>query len=126
MDTYQAGVCNIGGAEVARRRQVAILGGVLFLALALYSIIQNFSPIATLVLIAPASIFAIGFVQSRKRFCLAYGLMGTFNFQKLGSITKVEDKAALAADRRMAFQIIVQSMGLALILTSIVALVNSF
>ena len=126
MDTYQAGVCNIGGAEVARRRQFAILGGVLFLALALYSIIQNFSPIATLVLIAPASIFAIGFVQSRKRFCLAYGLMGTFNFQKLGSITKVEDKAALAADRRMAFQIIVQSMGLALILTSIVALVNSF
>ena len=126
MDTYQAGVCNIGGAEVTRRRQVAILGGVLFLALALYSIIQNFSPIATLVLIAPASIFAIGFVQSRKRFCLAYGLMGTFNFQKLGSITKVEDKAALAADRKMAFQIIVQSMGLALILTSIIALVNSF
>ena len=126
MDTYQAGVCNIGGAEVARRRQVAILGGVLFLALALYSIIQNFSPIATLVLLAPASIFAIGFVQSRKRFCLAYGLMGTFNFQKLGSITKVEDKVALAADRRMAFQIIVQSMGLALILTSIVALINSF
>jgi len=126
LDTYQAGVCNIGGAEVARRRQFAILGGVLFLALALHSIIQNFSPIATLVLIAPASIFAIGFVQSRKRFCLAYGLMGTFNFQKLGSITKVEDKAALAADRRMAFQIIVQSMGLALILTSIVALVNSF
>ena len=126
MDTYQAGVCNIGGAEVARRRQVAILGGVLFLALALYSIIQNFSPIATLILLAPASIFAIGFVQSRKRFCLAYGLMGTFNFQKLGSITKVEDKAALAADRRMAFQIIIQSMGLALILTSIVALINSF
>ena len=126
MDTYQAGVCNIGGAEVARRRQVAILGGVFFLALALYSIIQNFSPIATLILLAPASIFAIGFVQSRKRFCLAYGLMGTFNFQKLGSITKVEDKAALAADRRMAFQIIVQSMGLALILTSIVALINSF
>jgi len=126
LDTYQAGVCNIGGAEVARRRQVAILGGVLFLALALYSIIQNFSPIATLVLLAPASIFAIGFVQSRKRFCLAYGLMGTFNFQKLGSITKVEDKVALAADRRMAFQIIVQSMGLALILTSIVALINSF
>jgi hypothetical protein len=126
LDTYQAGVCNIGGAEVARRRQVAILGGVLFLALALYSIIQNFSPIATLILLAPASIFAIGFVQSRKRFCLAYGLMGTFNFQKLGSITKVEDKAALAADRRMAFQIIIQSMGLALILTSIVALINSF
>lgn len=126
MDTYQAGVCNIGGAEVARRRQVAILGGVLFLALALYSIIQNFSPIASLVLLAPASVFAVGYVQSRKRFCFAYGLMGTFNFQKLGSITKVEDKAALAADRRMALQIVIQSLGIAFILTAMIVVVNSF
>jgi hypothetical protein len=126
LDTYQAGVCNIGGAEVARRRQVAILGGVLFLALALYSIIQNFSPIASLVLLAPASVFAVGYVQSRKRFCFAYGLMGTFNFQKLGSITKVEDKAALAADRRMALQIVIQSLGIAFILTAMIVVVNSF
>lgn len=126
MDTYQAGVCNIGGAEVARRRQVAILGGVLYLALALYAVIQNFSPAASLVLLAPASIFAIGFVQSRKRFCLAYGLMGTFNFQKLGSVTKIEDKAALAADRKTALQIIVQSLGIALILTALIVVINSF
>jgi hypothetical protein len=126
LDTYQAGVCNIGGAEVARRRQVAIIGGVIYLALALYAVIQNFSPSASLVLFAPASIFAIGFVQSRKRFCLAYGLMGTFNFQKLGSITKVEDKAALAADRKMAIQIVIQSLGIAFILTALVIFVNSF
>lgn len=126
MDTYQAGVCNIGGAEVARRRQVAIIGGVIYLGLALYAVIQNFSPSASLVLFAPASIFAIGFVQSRKRFCLAYGLMGTFNFQKLGSITKVEDKAALAADRKMAIRIVVQSLGIASILTALVIFVNMF
>jgi hypothetical protein len=126
LDTYQAGVCNIGGAEVARRRQVAILGGVLYLALALYAVIQNFSPAASLVLLAPASIFAIGFVQSRKRFCLAYGLMGTFNFQKLGSVTRIEDKAALAADRKTALQIIVQSLGIAFILTALIVVINSF
>jgi hypothetical protein len=126
LDTYQAGVCNIGGAEVARRRQVAILGGVLYLALALYAVIQNFSPAASLVLLAPASIFAIGFVQSRKRFCLAYGLMGTFNFQKLGSVTKIEDKTALAADRKTALQIIVQSLGIAFILTALIVVINSF
>ena len=126
MDTYQAGVCNIGGAEVARRRQVAIIGGVTYLALALYTIIANFSPLASLFLLVPASVFAIGFVQSRKRFCLAYGLMGTFNFQKLGSITKVEDKAALEADRKMALRIIVQSLGIAFILTAFVILINSF
>jgi hypothetical protein len=126
LDTYQAGVCNIGGAEVARRRQVAILGGVIYLALALYAVIQNFSPVASLLVLAPASIFAIGFVQSRRRFCLAYGLMGTFNFQKLGSVTKIEDKAALAADRKTALQIIVQSLGIAFILTALVVVINSF
>ena len=125
MDQYQAGVCNIGGAEVARRRQVAIFGGVTYLALAMYSIVGNFSPLASLLLMAPASIFAIGFVQSRKRFCLAYGLMGTFNFQKLGSITKVADKAALAADRKMALKIILQALFIAFNLTWIVMVINS-
>ena len=125
MDQYQAGVCNIGGAEVARRRQVAILGGVIYLALAIYMIAQSTSPRTTLILFIPASIFAIGFIQSRKRFCLAYGLMGTFNFQKLGSITKVEDKAALAADRKMAGTIIVQAIGISLILTAAVIAINS-
>jgi hypothetical protein len=126
LDTYQAGVCNIGGAEVARRRQVAILGGVIYVALALYAIVQDFSPFASLVLFAPATLFAVGFVQSRKRLCFAFGLMGTFNFQKLGSLTKIEDKAALAADRKMALMIIVQSLGIASILTALAILINSF
>ena len=125
MDTYQAGVCNIGGAEVARRRQVAILGGVIYLALSLYAIVQDFSPVASLVLFAPATLFSVGFVQSRKRFCFAFGLMGTFNFQRLGSLTKIEDKAALAADRKMALMIIVQSLGIASILTALAILINS-
>lgn len=125
MSQYQAGVCNIGGAEVARRRQVAFLGGVVFLGVAAFSIINDYSGIASLISFLPALIFAVGFVQSKKRFCLAYGLMGTFNFAKLGSITKVEDKAALAADRKMALSILGQAFGLALILTSLVVFANS-
>lgn len=125
MSEYQAGVCNIGGAEVARRRQVAFLGGAIFLGVATYSLISDYSAIASLISFLPALIFAVGFVQSKKRFCLAYGLMGTFNFAKLGSITKVEDKAALAADRKMALSILGQAFGLALILTSLVVFANS-
>jgi hypothetical protein len=52
--------------------------------------------------------------------------MGTFNFQKLGSVTKIEDKAALAADRKTALQIIVQSLGIAFILTALIVVINSF
>jgi len=61
-------------------------------------------------------------VQSRKKFCLAYGFMGTFNFGKLGQLSRVSDKASLAADRKMATSILVQSLGLAAVLTLIVYL----
>jgi hypothetical protein len=61
-------------------------------------------------------------VQSRKKFCLAYGFMGTFNFGKLGELSKVADKSSLAADRKTAISILGQSLSLAAILTLIVYL----
>jgi hypothetical protein len=64
----------------------------------------------------------VGFIQSRKKFCLAYGFMGTFNFGRLGKVSRVADKASLAADRKTASSILVQSVGLAAILTLIVYL----
>jgi hypothetical protein len=48
--------------------------------------------------------------------------MGTFNFGKLGQLSRVSDKASLAADRKMATSILVQSLGLAAVLTLIVYL----
>jgi hypothetical protein len=64
----------------------------------------------------------VGFIQSRKKFCLAYGFLGTFNFGRLGKVSRVADKASLAADRKPAATILVQSLGLAAILTLIVYL----
>lgn len=119
VEQYQPGVCNIGGPEVAKRKQVAYFGGLLFVIYAVAVFVKDFTPIFSLV---PALIFSIGFIQSRKKFCLAYGLLGTFNFQNIGTMSKVMDRQALAADRRTALGIILQSIGLALILSSILAL----
>ena len=119
VEQYQPGVCNIGGPEVAKRKQVAYFGGLLFVIYAVAVFVKDFTPIFSLV---PALIFSIGFIQSRKKFCLAYGLLGTFNFQNIGTLSKVMDRQALAADRRTALGIILQSIGLALILSSILAL----
>ena len=118
---YQPGVCNIGGAEVKARKQVARIGALLFLAVSGYLFISSASPSSAAIAIIPAMIAAIGFVQSRKKFCLAFGLMGTFNFAELGKISKVASKAEIAADRRMALLIIAQSMGLALFATLLLA-----
>jgi hypothetical protein len=62
-------------------------------------------------------VFAIGFIQSHKKFCLAYGFMGTFNFGKLGHISRVSDPVAKKADRKTALTILAQSVFLALGLT---------
>jgi len=43
--------------------------------------------------------------------------MGTFNFSRIGKMSKVTDKASLAADRKTASIILLQSLGLAAALT---------
>jgi hypothetical protein len=52
--------------------------------------------------------------------------MGTFNFGKLGELSKVSDKSALAADRRTALSILGQSLTLAAVLTLVVYLLPLF
>jgi hypothetical protein len=58
-------------------------------------------------------------VQSRKKFCLAYGFAGTFNFGKLGSVSRVASAEDRKADRKMAISIFRQSALLALVITII-------
>jgi hypothetical protein len=48
--------------------------------------------------------------------------MGTFNFGKLGQLSRVQDKAALAADRKTALVILTQSLSLAAVLTAVIYL----
>lgn len=119
MSQYQAGVCNIGGAEVAKRKQLSYVGGLIFLLFLLIAVLQDFSLTETSVAFAPAILFSVGFIQSRRKFCLAYGLMGTFNFAKIGALSRVEDRDSLKADRSTAISILLQALGLALLLTSI-------
>jgi hypothetical protein len=77
---------------------------------------------ARISLFIPLFVFAIGFVQSRKKFCLAYGFMGTFNFGKLGQLSKVADSASRAADRKTALSILFQTTAYAAIATVLIYL----
>lgn len=107
---YIPGSCNIGPAEIRQRQAVAILGFTLFIAssLALFGIDAPRS--TRLGLFFPLLVASVGWVQSRKRFCLAYGFMGTFNFGKLGKISRVSDKQSKRADRLTALSILVQAL----------------
>ena len=114
---YVAGSCNIGTGEVRRRQVVALAGAVISVTSLIGLIGTDAARSARLTLFFPLMVFAIGFIQSRKKFCLAYGFMGTFNFGKLGQISRVSDPVANKADRKTALTILAQSILLALGLT---------
>jgi hypothetical protein len=119
-DSYIPGTCNIGKGEIRRRQLVAVIGLALSVTSLVGFVVTNAAPAARLGIFLPLAVFAIGFVQSRRKFCLAYGFMGTFNFGKLGQLSKVSSKEAQAADRKTALAILAQSLGLAALLTTIV------
>jgi hypothetical protein len=114
---YIAGSCNIGNGEVRRRQVVALVGAIISVTSLVGLISTDASGSARLSLFLPLMIFSIGFIQSRKKFCLAYGFMGTFNFGKLGQISRVSDPISKKADRKTALIILAQSTALALGLT---------
>ena len=116
---YIPGTCNIGKSEIRQRQFVALVGAFLTVFIGI-GLLSNEDPNPPRFFIFfPALIFAIGFVQSRKKFCLAYGFAGTFNFGRLGKASKVASAEDKKADRKMAISIFRQSVLLALGITVI-------
>jgi len=119
---YVAGVCNIGPSEIRKRQTVAILGLVL-VALGIASLHRTHAPhLARLSIFVPALVFSVGFVQSRKKFCLAFGFMGTFNFGKSRDLARVTSPEDRARDRKTALTIFGQAAVIAAGITVIVSL----
>jgi hypothetical protein len=117
---YIPGTCNIGKGEVRRRQLVALVG--LFFSI---STLLAFSTVDTpteirLGIFFPLMVASVGFVQSRSKFCLAYGFAGTFNVGKMGDIKRVASKEDRAADRKTALVILGKSFLLAAIATAVV------
>jgi hypothetical protein len=99
---------------------VAAIGFILSLSAFTTFITTGASGQARFGIFVPLLVMSIGWVQSRKKFCLAYGFTGTFNFGKMGEISRVADPADRAADRRTALIIFAQSALYAAVLTLLV------
>ena len=117
---YIPGTCNIGKGEIRRRQLVALVG--LFFSI---STLLAFSTVEApteirLGIFFPLMVASVGFVQSRSKFCLAYGFAGTFNVGKMGDIKRVASKEDRAADRKTALVILGKSFLLAAIATAVV------
>ena len=116
---YVAGSCNIGKGEIRRRQIVALFGLFLTISSATALLATDQSRSSRFSIFLPALVFSIGFVQSRSKFCLAYGLAGTFNFDRLGKISKVQSAQDRKADRKTAIVILLKSAALAALITAV-------
>jgi len=118
--TYIPGSCNIGNGEVRRRQMVALVGLILSVIAFIGLISANATGLQKLGIFFPLFITSIGYVQSRSKFCLAYGFAGSFNFGILGELSRVSDPLNRAADRKTALTILLKSFLLAAIATLVV------
>ena len=117
MSEYISGACNIGPAEIKRRKQGAYLGGALYLIVSISLIASDASKSTRLWVFLPAALFAVGYIQSKRKFCVAYGFLGIFNFEKLGNTTRIKVNQELKADRKYAIKLLVQALLVATVLT---------
>jgi len=117
---YIPGSCNIGKGEIKRRQFVALLG--LFLSIfALVTLISVDAPTSSRIgIFVPLMMASVGYIQSRSKFCLAYGFAGTFNVGKMGQISRVTSPEDRAADRKTALTILGKSFLLAALATGVV------
>lgn len=117
---YRPGACNIGPAEVERRRRSAVVATAVTLAIAVGTIALGLPPAARLVVAPFAAAAAISWLQVVRRFCVAFGSLGVQNFGPLGARVPVAEGEARSRDRRTALRMIAEGVaigvGLALLL----------
>ncbi|HEX7590321.1 MAG TPA: hypothetical protein VF375_00075 [Candidatus Limnocylindrales bacterium] len=111
---YEPGVCNIGPAEISRRRRSGHAG--LAVSLALFAVLLALAAPhwARLFLILTAAAAASGYLQARLHFCAAFGSTGVFNFGELGASEQVLDQEARRRDRMRSLQIGLASLAIGL------------
>ena len=112
---YEPGVCNIGPAEIGRRRETGHVGVVLSVALLAALLIIGAPHWTRLVLVLSAGVSASGYLQARLHFCAGFGSTGVFNFGALGDVERVADPASRARDRRKSLEIELAALAIGLV-----------
>ena len=111
---YRPGVCNIGPAEISRRRRAGHVGLIATLAVFAILVAIGAPPIARVLLVIPVAISASGYLQAYLKFCAGFGSRGIYNFGDVGTTDKVADAAARALDKAKAMRISIASFAIGL------------
>lgn len=118
---YVPGICNIGPAEVSRRRALGWLGLLASIALVLLLHWRHATRAWELVVFVPVFLSASGFLQARFHFCTGYAARGVYNFGPPGQSRAVPDDASRRMDRRQGNRILLYAIVIAAAVAVIVA-----
>lgn len=112
---YIPGVCNIGPAEIARRRRSGHIGLAIGIGVLAGLVAIGAPAPARLILVLPIAAAASGYLQAWFKFCAGFGSRGIFNFGEVGHTKDVVDPVARAADRAKARGIIFASLAVGVV-----------
>ena len=108
---YIPGVCNIGRAEIAKRKQAGWIGTIVTIAVWIVLFVVRVPATWQLLLFLPASLAASGFLQASMHFCAGFGSRGLFNFgPEAGKTETVMQAEFRAKDRKKARHIFALSI----------------
>ncbi|MEJ0021849.1 MAG: hypothetical protein WDN47_04750 [Candidatus Doudnabacteria bacterium] len=97
---YVPGVCNIGPAEIARRRNLGWVSLAIVVILLAALIWFKVNPWWRLFVFLPATMSASGFLQAYFHFCSGFARRGLFNFGPAGQTQAITDDASKAMDKQ--------------------------
>lgn len=120
---YQPGVCNIGPAEIRRRRTSGYVGLGLAVVFLVMAFALGWAAPWRLLVALPVFLSAQGFLQAAFRFCVGFASRGLFNFGELGSEETIHDKEFRRKDQRKALLITVLAFAIAAVVSVLAYLV---
>jgi len=109
-EKYIPGVCNIGPAEIKKRKQAGWIGLTATILLWAVFIWLDVAPLWRFLLFFPAMMSATGFLQAYMHFCAYFGFASLFNFGDVGKTDSIQQAEFRAKDRRKAWQIVIYSI----------------
>lgn len=122
---YIPGDCNINEHGRAIRRRVGYVGIQVYLVSLILLLVFADLIWWRLLLLIPAFLAAIGFLQASYRFCVYLGAVGRQNAEPGRTPHTVTNEAALHKDRHRAREIKLQALGIAIAATLMTLLLPS-
>lgn len=118
---YSPGVCNIGPAEIARRRMAGHIGLLVTAAGLAALVVTGAPPWTRLILVLPAGASASGYLQAWFHFCAGFGSRGVYNFGPVGTVSEVAAPEARARDRAKSIRIGVAALAIGIVVAVVAA-----